>query len=553
MAFKLLAEILCTRPIVYIHIYFYQVVSGYLSLCPTRGASVGKVILPARKVNSDSEAQHIADTLRAMGLVQDADTVVCCRGMYWLREARAQANSSLVTNVNQSVVAAMLGLSENGPCGHSAAVMVARAATFFIRCRDSNRLSAIFDAALNAIISSLCSVGRAADRCSKTMESIDKSNGDFGPSTFSSISGLVMSADGALGKLKTFENLSTGCMMINKYVSEIQSRREDVVAPGKSIRDNVNGIFGEHDTAVAVLYQAIGNTKLLLDVVWSKEVLGLLSFGGVRSGGQIGSGNVGVTLMRFSEAIELILNCLSLLRNEESYKNRTLAVCALKKCCQLLVSLISDGSAISSTEDENFTIDNLSSLSIMNSVCPPRYLLFVIDICVWAYKMHSKLLLKPQQEKRNQEESSQYLELSEKVLSRRQINNILCAYHQVTDTVTAALVHKAGGDEPKCSSVLSSFSAGTVVLYIHSFIALVNLTLFIYAGLRPSILNIYLSGMVQTNASLRDRNDSISGSQKGPSSHGQSKKSTHQVFEPREDGRRDSLKANSVVKYFQAS
>ena len=99
--------------------------------------------------------------------------------------------------------------------------------------------------------------------------------------------------------------------------------------------------------------------KLLFDTILTLENLNGLSMNSLHSQfpNEAASCCLGVTLIRYVEAMELILHSFSLLRNNTESdlqsmetNGRILSACALKKACQLLVSLISRSPPISTKQ-----------------------------------------------------------------------------------------------------------------------------------------------------------------------------------------------------------
>jgi hypothetical protein len=65
-----------------------DVVVGYLHACPRKGAEYARVLLPRRLMPTDRAALEVSESLRALGLVAEAQAVEAARGSWWLQKGR---------------------------------------------------------------------------------------------------------------------------------------------------------------------------------------------------------------------------------------------------------------------------------------------------------------------------------------------------------------------------------------------------------------------------------------------------------------------------------
>lgn len=307
-------------------------------MCLTRGASVGRAILPKRKMSTDQDAIHVADSLRAMGQIDEADVVESCRGMHWIRVAKEQANNSTSADFHLSNL--FLGIGDSTEC-QIISTMVTRAARFFIRSKDRSRLCAVFDSALRALIAAHTVAAAAADRYH---DAVSGASGAVNLDSFSSLHGLVLPAEGMSCLFESSGSLRSGIDLINAHITgkHLPVDARDYVP--KFVSAEADERLKEAVLSVIVLNQTISNAKLLLDTIGNYELLCSISMTPSFEHGfsnEIISGSLGITLVRYIEALELIQRSFSLLRDGDPSNNRGLAVCALKKSCQLLVTLIS--------------------------------------------------------------------------------------------------------------------------------------------------------------------------------------------------------------------
>lgn len=421
-------------------------------MCPTRGASLAQVILPRRLVSTDEDALHIVDSLHAMHLRSDADSVQTCRGMYWITQAKVEAR---VAGVDEASLLShlFLGVSDVGS-GLAVAAMISRAATWFIKARDTSRLGALFDAAVSATIAAQVAAGLAANRyysaVSDARHKVD----------FDCMYGLIIPSEHTLCLLERGA-IGSGVALINRFLS----KRQTVINPRdyspQFVNAEVEERLKESVRADIVLKQTLNNVKMLMDAVDSSQTLMYLSIG---RRDDVECENIGVTLMRYVEALDLVQYSLALLKGSDT-ESRSLAVCALKKACQLLVSLIS------TNEDVNTKgVSQQVAFSIMNSFAPPRYHLHIMDLCLWVHDKLASLMLKPRHFDGETEDGTS--RFNSKIFSRKQIDDLLCDFHQISGFVNVRLVYGEMDDVAFVSvqAAINNLSLGmNILLFLHFF------------------------------------------------------------------------------------
>lgn len=417
-------------------------VCGCLSMCPSRGASLAQVILPQRVADTDADALHVAHCLRSMRLFEVADVVLSSRGVHWIRQAKLQASKQGYVGSISSLSSLFIGLGSSSQ-GTSLSAKITRAAAFFMKSKDTSRLCAVFDAAITALVAAQLAVSAASDRY---LHAVSIAGGEI--SDFECLHGLVLSSKATRVLLQYSESVGSGVDDIKRYISSLDHSvcTRDYTPRFISAESEVR--LKEAVIATNVLNQTISNAKLLLDAVTTADVLKGITMAPVaerKSGHEIVSGSLGITLVRYIEALELSSQCAVLLRDRSNNDNRVLAACALKKACQLLVSLISRNSL---TGDEH-----CGAFSIMDSVAPPRYQLYILDLCLCLHKKHAMLPLSP----RMASTSIDAVNLSRKVFSRRQIDDLMCAFHQNTDTISTKMVY-AGVDNNTLNKIEAAMS-----------------------------------------------------------------------------------------------
>ena len=65
-----------------------DVVVGYLHSCPRKGAEYARILLPRRLMPTDRAALEVSESLRALGLGEEAQAVEAARGSWWLQKGR---------------------------------------------------------------------------------------------------------------------------------------------------------------------------------------------------------------------------------------------------------------------------------------------------------------------------------------------------------------------------------------------------------------------------------------------------------------------------------
>lgn len=420
------------------------------------------------------EAIHLADTLHAMGLRADCEVVECCRGVHWIQQAKAQANAETMIEVFLC----------GGQSGQLAASMMTRAVTFFLRCKDTSRVCAVFDAALNAILAAQMSASIAADKYHRAVLKSGHAAGDDVLTTC--LYGLVMPSDGVFGCLTSCSKID-GCASM---LSALLSKRQPRAGAADNIQENFVSAEAsercrEYEIALAALAHTTNNAKLLMDAIGTAGDLESLCMESTKKY----TSNIGITLVRYIEAIELILRSFSLLQVQaDAPDTYELAVCAFKKASQLLVSLVSRSPALIQAPPSIEDGVSRRAFSAMDATAPPKYHLYILDLCLWVHDRLSALLLRPQPQGMDGEAMAS--SLSVKVFSRGQIEDVMSAFHQLTDSTTAMLIHEPAndGDRASVASGLQKLSS----------------------ALRPSVLNLFLSGLVQTNEELQRKDEPTS-------------------------------------------
>lgn len=349
-----------------------QVVCGYLALCPTRCNAVARVLLPQRQATTDADAIQISKMLRSMSLSSEADVYDSTRGVRWLSFARRTFPTSVLTTVREkeiSISLLFLGVTSDF-CGNMLAAAVTRALTFFFRAGDASRLCGVFDAAFAATTAALYAVATAGEllveadgRGRKISPEDDIEEAETRTGVFCKIpfTGLALAMEENKPLLDAIANSGTSVRNLTLLVRSVAATKKwDVNCNEKSqefVSAEVNERRKEFEGCQEILTKTLNNVKMLFDSVPSEDALNSISMTPLDGAyGRIAPENLGISLMRYVEAIELALKSTKLLQNADKTQlvnNRELAVYALKKSCQLVTSLMSRGAGLSEGDDGN--------------------------------------------------------------------------------------------------------------------------------------------------------------------------------------------------------
>ena len=309
-------------------------VCWYLRVCPTQGRSLAQLSLPLRPSLDDADSLALAEALAGMGLTQEAAAVQVQAGRRWIHRSLLLAGSSTLTaaasaadEVGGSHVLSprvFLGLStplstpallSSPPPSLSASGAAVKAVVFFLAAGDFDRAYAVFDSAWTACVAALYALAQlAALHSPKEGEPGRERDGEAEIYPFEMFSGLHFAS-------------SDRCALLNGFGAESEDSISSIVQLiVNAVRTSTSSsfssdIYARHPFrecvyAQDVLIQTLINAKLLFDAIISHEKLVALNM----EGGVAAAGNVGVCLMRYVEAIELLLHTARVLETQREHK-----------------------------------------------------------------------------------------------------------------------------------------------------------------------------------------------------------------------------------------
>lgn len=261
-----------------------QIVASYICCCPNRGRAGAAALIAQRIFMDETEVDAASHILRQMGLHNEADQIESCRGIQWMQKGEFMTSTYLPSAEHKiSLLGCFLGC---GLKSKRSSLAIVKAASYFVRAGDQSRLLNVFEAAWQACVSSFYAVARASLKRSNTV-----------PVSDDSVSGRIIASFVTLS-LSNAEEISATDECTGVIISGIR-QIENYYA-----RDRKSTTEPEHE--LLQLQRTIDNVKMLFDVISQFTQLPVV---GVRETSP-GASSLAVCLVRYVEALELVLACL---------------------------------------------------------------------------------------------------------------------------------------------------------------------------------------------------------------------------------------------------